>query len=116
MRVLGEHLIVELYDCDIDIISKVDSVQNIMLKAAKAAGTVAIDSIFHHFQPYGVSGVIVIAESHFAIHTWPEHRYASIDLYTCGEKSRPWAAFKVIKKMFKPKHFSVMKMERGLVP
>ena len=115
MKVLGEHLIVELYDCDFKMLSDVDKVQNIMLQAAKAAETTIIDSIFHHFTPHGVSGVVVIAESHFAIHTWPEHKYAAVDLFTCGTKTMPWKAFRVVKKLFKSKHFSVMKMERGII-
>jgi len=116
MKALGQHLILELYGCRAASLSSVSEVQETMLKAAKAAKATIIDSIFHHFQPHGVSGVVVIAESHFAIHTWPEHRYASVDLFTCGDKTKPWEAFKVVKKLFKATHFSVMKMERGLLP
>jgi len=75
-----------------------------------------IDSVFHNFKPHGVSGVVVIAQSHFAIHTWPEHRYASADLFTCGEKIKPWKAFNAIKKLFKAASFSVINLERGLLP
>ncbi len=116
MKALGQHLILELYGCRAAALSSVSAVQDAMLKAAKAADATIIDSIFHHFKPYGVSGVVVIAESHFAIHTWPEHQYASVDLFTCGAKTRPWEAFKVVKKKFGAAHFSVMKMERGLLP
>ena len=116
MKALGKHLILELYDCNAAMLSSVSSVQEVMLKAARAANATIIDSIFHLFKPHGVSGVVVIAESHFAIHTWPEHGYASVDLYTCGSKTRPWEAFKTVKKLFKAKHFSVMNMERGLLP
>jgi S-adenosylmethionine decarboxylase proenzyme len=115
MKSLGQHLIVELYDCDTKILSEVVKVQRVMIEAAKAANASVIDSIFHHFKPYGVSGVVVIAESHFAIHTWPEHNYASLDFFTCGIKSNPWKAFKVVQKGFKSNHFSVIKMERGLL-
>jgi len=115
MKSLGQHLIVELYGCDNKILSAVDKVQDIMISAARAADATIIDSIFHHFEPYGVSGVIVIAESHFAIHTWPECGYASVDLFTCGSRTKPWEAFKKVKKSFKATHFSVMKMERGLL-
>ena len=116
MKALGQHLVIELYDCERKTLSKVDEVQAIMIEAAQAAKATIIDSIFHRFTPYGVSGVVVIAESHFAIHTWPEHRYASIDLFTCGAKTKPWEAFKVVKRGFKCSHFSAMKMERGLLP
>jgi S-adenosylmethionine decarboxylase proenzyme len=115
MKSLGQHLIVELYGCDKKTLSSVDKVQNIMIAAAKAANATIIDSIFHHFKPCGVSGVIVIAESHFAIHTWPECGYASLDMFTCGSGTKPWEAFKRVKRNFKATHFSVMKMERGLL-
>ncbi len=116
MKALGQHLILELYGCSAETLSSVADVQDAMIKGAQAAGATIIDSIFHHFEPYGVSGVVVIAESHFAIHTWPEHNFASVDLFTCGDKTRPWEAFKTVKKMFKATHFSVMKLERGLLP
>lgn len=116
MKALGQHLILELYGCSAEALSSVSEVQDVMLKATKAAEATIIDSIFHHFKPHGVSGVVVIAESHFAIHTWPEHGYASVDLFTCGAKTRPWEAFKTVKKLLRASHFSVMKMERGLLP
>ncbi|MEK7722074.1 MAG: adenosylmethionine decarboxylase [Elusimicrobiota bacterium] len=116
MKALGQHLILELYGCSAATLSSVSDVQDAMLKAAMAADTTIIDSIFHHFKPNGVSGVVVIAESHFAIHTWPEHRYAAVDLFTCGAKTRPWEAFKAVKKFFKATHFSAVKLERGLLP
>ena len=116
MKALGQHLVLELYGCKAGTISSVPDVQEAMVKAARAAEATIIDSVFHHFKPHGVSGVIVIAESHFAIHTWPEHSYASVDLYTCGSRTKPWEAFKVLKRLFKASHFSVMKLERGLLP
>jgi len=115
MKALGKHLIVELYGCEEKLISDVNFVQSIMIESAKAARTTIIDSVFHKFQPYGVSGVVVIAESHLAIHTWPEHKFASVDFFTCGNKSNPWKAFKIIRKKLKATHFSVMKMQRGLL-
>lgn len=114
MKTLGRHLIAELYGCDKKSLSSVEKVQHTMIAAAKAANATVIDSIFHRFEPCGVSGVVVIEESHFAIHTWPEHGYASVDLFTCGARTRPWAAFRRLKKDFKAACFSVMKLERGL--
>ena len=116
MKALGQHLILELYGCAPDALSSVAAVQDAMQRAAKAAKATIIDSVFHHFHPHGVSGVVVIAESHFAIHTWPEHGFASVDLFTCGARTRPWEAFKTLRRHFKPAHFSVMKLERGLLP
>jgi S-adenosylmethionine decarboxylase proenzyme len=115
MKALGKHLIVELYCCDLRLLGDVDYIRETMMLCAKEANTTVIESIFHQFKPYGVSGVIVIAESHLSIHTWPEHRFASVDLFTCGDHSDPWKAFKIIKKKLKAKYFSVIKMERGVL-
>ncbi|MCM2267198.1 MAG: adenosylmethionine decarboxylase [Elusimicrobiales bacterium] len=116
MKALGQHLILELYGCSAKALSSVTFVQDAMVQGARAANATIIDSVFHHFKPHGVSGVVVIAESHFAIHTWPEHGFASVDLFTCGGQTKPWEAFKTVKNLFKATHFSVMKLERGLLP
>ncbi len=116
MKALGQHLILEFYGCNPAALSSVAKVQEAMLKAARSAGATVIDSVFHNFKPHGVSGVVVIAQSHFAIHTWPEHRYASADLFTCGEKIKPWKAFNTVKKLFRAASFSVINLERGLLP
>ena len=116
MKALGQHLILELYGCNKAALSSVARVQEIMLKAARAADATIIDSIFHTFKPYGVSGVVVISQSHFAIHTWPEHRYASADLFTCGDTIKTWNAFNTVKRLFKASRFSIVKMERGFIP
>lgn len=116
MKALGRHLILEFHGCDPAVLRSAAKVQDAMLKAAAAAGADIIDSVFHHFKPHGVSGVVVIAQSHFAIHTWPEHGYVSADLFTCGDRIKPWKAFNVVKKAFKARNFSVINLERGLLP
>ena len=60
-----------------------------MVEAAKRAEATIIDVVFHEFNPFGISGVVVIAESHLSIHTWPEHRYAAVDIFSCGETLKP---------------------------
>ncbi|MFC1566391.1 adenosylmethionine decarboxylase [bacterium] len=115
MESLGKHLIVELYDCNHKSITDVKSVEKIMVEAAQTTDAHIVDVIFHSFNPFGVSGVIVIAESHLAIHTWPEYNYASIDIYTCGDIVDPWKAFNYMEKMFKAKSANVMEMKRGIL-
>jgi len=104
-----------LWNCTaaIPVLSDVAKVESIMVAAAKAT---IVDTIFHHFKPHGVSGVVVISESHLAAHTWPEHKYVSINLFTCGTTVNPWNAFRVLKKKFRATHTSVMKIDRGMVP
>ena len=82
---LGRQMTVEYYECDSAIITDAPLMEKIFVNAAKAAGATVISSDFHRFDPQGVSGVVVISESHFAVHAWPEYGYAAVDLFTCGE-------------------------------
>ena len=82
---LGRQMTVEYYECDSATITDAPKMEKIFVNAAKAAGATVISSDFHRFDPQGVSGVVVISESHFAVHAWPEYGYAAVDLFTCGE-------------------------------
>ncbi len=115
MRALGRHVIVELYNCNIDLIEDVVYVEKAMVKAAQTSGATVINSTFHHFSPYGVSGVVVIQESHMSIHCWPEYCFASVDLFTCGDVVNPWKAYDVLKESLKAEHGSAVEMSRGQV-
>jgi len=84
MKQLGTQLIAELGGCPHDVLASIDRVKVIMEEGARAAQATIVNSSFKQFEPYGVSGVITIAESHITIHTWPEHGYAAIDVFTCG--------------------------------
>ncbi len=112
---LGRHLLVEYYDCDTEVLDSVEEIRNAMVKAAELSGATVINDTFHHFSPFGVSGVVVIAESHLAIHTWPEHKFAAVDLFTCGDDVDPWIGFNYLKDVLKSKYFTVMEMRRGLI-
>ena len=83
---LGRHMTVEFYDCEARILADTKRMEEVFLTAAKRAGATVIASHFHDFEPQGVSGVVIISESHFAVHAWPEHDYAAVDLFTCGDK------------------------------
>ncbi len=113
MLALGRHIIAELYHCEVEKIDDVTFVEKAMLEAAELAGATVINSTFHHFSPYGVSGVIVIEESHFSIHCWPEHAYASLDIYTCGDAVDPWIAYDHLKKEFGASDGSAVELSRG---
>ena len=115
MKTLGRHLLVELYQCDSRTIGDVRSIEAIMVGAARAAKATIVDVVFHNFNPNGISGVIVIQESHLAIHTWPEYRFASIDIFTCGSSVDPWKAYDYLAKRFKAKNVTALEFKRGLV-
>jgi S-adenosylmethionine decarboxylase len=83
---LGRQLTIEYYDCGQDILVSKNTVEKALLKGANDSGATIINSSFHQFDPQGVSGVVIIAESHFTVHAWPEHDYAAVDIFTCGDK------------------------------
>jgi len=116
LRALGRHLIVELYGCNADILNDKEKIERIMMEAAERAGATIVQKVFHLFNPHGISGVVVIAESHLAIHTWPEYGYAAVDVFTCGSKVDPWKAYEYIKSELEAEHSSIMEMYRGEVP
>ena len=93
-----------------------DVVKDILVGAARACGATIVDVAFHEFNPFGVSGVVVIAESHLSIHTWPEYRYAAVDIFTCGDVIKPEFAAEYIASRFRCKNPSVVEMKRGLIP
>ena len=93
-----------------------DVVKDILVGAARACGATIVDLAFHEINPFGVSGVVVIAESHLSIHTWPEYRYAAVDIFTCGDVIKPEYAADYIASRFRCKNPSIVEMKRGLIP
>jgi len=114
MEALGRQILVEYYDCDESKLNDVSYIENSLIQATKTSGATIISHTFHKFSPYGVSGVVVIAESHVAIHTWPEYNYAAVDIFTCGDTIDPWLIQEVLKDYFESKNASSMEMKRGL--
>lgn len=110
---LGRHIIVEFYGCPEEVLNEVTYIEQSFVNAAKEADATVINSTFHHFNPYGVSGVVVIQESHLAIHTWPEFGYAAIDIFTCGETVDPWVCYQYLYKALQASHGSAVEMGRG---
>ena len=116
MQSLGNHLIVELYDCDSALINNVQQVEQVLLTAVELSGAKTVQSVIHEFNPHGVSGVIVIEESHFSVHTWPEFGYLTLDVYLCNySKDNSEICrkiFKGISSLFKPKKIIQRLIER----
>ncbi|MEN2985110.1 MAG: adenosylmethionine decarboxylase [Thermodesulfovibrionaceae bacterium] len=115
MYALGTHLLIELKDCNPEILKNLESVKNILVDAARKANATIINVTFHEFSPFGVSGVVVIAESHLAIHTWPEYGFAAVDVFTCGDTIKPEVAAKYIIEAFKCRNPSIVEMKRGII-
>jgi len=114
MDVLGSNIVAEFFGCPPEILDDVSLIETRMLEAAEAAHATVINSTFHHFSPFGVSGVVVIQESHIAIHTWPEYGYAALDIFTCGKEIDPWACYRHLLDSLKVQHGSAMEQGRGL--
>lgn len=115
LETLGRHILIEFYNCDEDILKNPEIVETRMNEAAKIANATIVQSVFHHFNPYGVSGAVIISESHLAIHTWPEYGYAAVDVFTCGDKINPWTAFKFLEDVFVAKRSESIEVPRGMV-
>ena len=114
MQALGRHLLLELFDCDAEALNSLDTVKASMVEAAKRAQATIVDVVFHEFNPFGISGVVVIAESHLAIHTWPEYRYAAVDIFSCGDVLQPEVAANYLVEQFGAERTSVVEMQRGM--
>ncbi|MGD8428390.1 MAG: adenosylmethionine decarboxylase, partial [Balneolaceae bacterium] len=104
----------EFYDCDSEKINDVEFIESSFLAATRASKATIISHNFHKFSPHGVSGVVVIAESHVSIHSWPEYNYAAVDIFTCGDTIDPWVIQEHLKKAFESKNTSSMEMKRGM--
>jgi len=89
-------------------------VKKALVEAAKRAHATIVDVVFHEFNPFGVSGVVVIAESHLSIHTWPEYRYAAVDIFSCGDILKPEVAANYLVEHFGAERTSVVEMQRGM--
>jgi len=112
---LGTHLLVELRDCNPEILKDLGKVKEALVSAAKEAKATIIDVSFHEFNPFGISGMVVIAESHLSIHTWPEYAYAAVDIFTCGDTIKPEVAAHYLISRFESKNPSIVEMKRGIL-
>lgn len=115
MDTIGHHLLVEYHGCDTDVLDDAARIERMMRSAADAAQATVVSATFHRFAPQGVSGVVVIAESHLSIHTWPEYGYAAVDFYTCGD-CRPERAHELIQEALNADRAEVMTVRRGIYP
>jgi S-adenosylmethionine decarboxylase len=112
---LGKQLVIELKACDPALLSDEKFVKDTMISAAHAAEATIINASFHTFNPHGISGMIIIAESHISIHTWPEYGYAAIDIFTCGDAIHPEVAAKFLIEKFNCEDPSIVEIKRGTI-
>lgn len=115
MKALGTHILLELRDCEGNILDDIEAVKEALMEAARRAGATIVESCFHRFSPFGISGVVVIAESHLSVHTWPEYRYAACDIFTCGTQLKPEVAAEYIIEKFQSKSPQIVEISRGIL-
>ncbi len=115
MQRIGRHLILELWGCNPEAINSIDDISAAMRETIEACGATLLDLRVYPFTPIGVTGVAILSESHMMIHTWPEHGYAAVDVFTCGFHTDPAQAVPVLRKYFAPERIQVMEMNRGLI-
>jgi len=115
LNALGKHLLLELKGCDKEVLNDIGFLREALLAAAGEARATVLGESFHKFNPQGVSGVVMIAESHLCIHTWPEYGYAAADIFTCGNSVQPGKAAEILVGKLGSKNHSIIEMQRGIL-
>ena len=115
MNVLGKHLLLELKECNPQLLNDLDYIRNSLLRAAEDLGVHVVGESFHQFSPQGVTGILSIAESHISIHTWPEYGYAAADIFTCGSSFQPLQAAEILIEQLESKDQDITEIPRGVL-
>lgn len=110
---LGKHIIAEFWGAEVE--EDRQRIEEILSRAARESNSTPLKVIFHNFEPKGLSAAILLAESHIALHYWPEYKYLAVDIFTCGKKSMPEKGLEYLRKVFKPERVEVKKINRGKV-
>lgn len=113
MKVIGKHLTVDMYGCSFEALDDLEFVKNAMITAVTEANMTLLDFSYHKFEPQGLTALALLAESHMSIHTYPELGYAAVDVFTCGDHSRPDKAVAVLKQFLKPEKTKTTNIKRG---
>jgi S-adenosylmethionine decarboxylase len=115
LNALGRHLLLELKNCNREVLNDLDYIRDCLCETAEQIGATVVNHAFHQFNPHGVSGVVVIAESHLCIHTWPEHGYAAVDIFTCGDTIEPADGIDPLIEKLGARDHSFMELNRGIL-
>ncbi len=115
MAALGKQILIELKDCNAELLNDVEYLRTLLADVARLIGATVIKDSFYQFTPQGVSGVVIIAESHISIHTWPEYSFAAVDVFTCGDVIEPKNAVKPMSERLKAKSTTYIELKRGVL-
>src|SRR5689334_18305659 len=114
MRALCQQTLLEFCDCNPARLKHARAVKTLLCRAVRQGGGTIVKAVFHNFSPYGVSGVVVITESHVTIHTWPEHGYAAVDIFSCSRKLNHATIRRQLRKALSARRVSSRRFSRGL--
>jgi S-adenosylmethionine decarboxylase len=109
---VGTHVLAELYGCPREKLETVDVVRTLLREVVRRARFRTLGESFHQFEPFGVTGVFVLKESHLSIHTWPEKNLAAVDIFTCGDEGNAVEGFEILRELFDPADFHRQVVER----
>ncbi len=112
-KYIGIHIVAEFWHGK--VIEDKKKLKEILIKAVLQAKSTPLECVIHKFEPHGITGVVLLSESHMAIHTWPEINYIAIDIFTCGERTLPNKAIEYLKEALKPKKFEIKEIKRGKI-
>src|SRR6478736_2314417 len=113
MRALGKHTLLEFIDCDPTYLTRARETKKLLCEAVRQGGGTIVKTVFHNFSPHGVSGVVVITESHVTIHTWPEHAYAAVDIFSCSPELKHAVIRRELKRLLSARQVIAKTFRRG---
>jgi S-adenosylmethionine decarboxylase proenzyme len=114
MKVIGLHMLAEIFDCDEAVLNDLSQLEHVVMDVVDENGYIVDNSVFHQYSSKGISGVVIIPQSHMMIHTWPEERYATVDMVTCSEDVDPFAACNSLVKKFGASHMKAQTSQKEI--
>ncbi|MDJ0774087.1 MAG: adenosylmethionine decarboxylase [Mastigocoleus sp. MO_167.B18] len=112
---VGSHCILELYECPNHLLNDFEFISQALVEAVKEAKSTLLKEVTHQFEPYGITALALLAESHISVHTWPEIGYVAIDMFTCGEHAQPEKACNYLAKAFQANKHVLLTLPRGRI-
>jgi S-adenosylmethionine decarboxylase len=113
MTIAGKHCVLELYDCPEEYLNDQAFIEKLVGDAATHGMSTLLNQVTHAFEPHGVTSLALLAESHLSIHTWPEHGYAAVDVFTCGETANPVKCCEFIIETLQAVRHNLKVIDRG---
>ena len=113
MEAFGRHFILEMWECNREVLNDAKKIEQFLRNAARDAGATVVKLVSHEFDPPGITAVAILSESHISVHTWPIEGYVAVDVFTCGTVADPQLAIKSLLEGFEPKEHTSVEIKRG---